>query len=138
LPAGAALAAQSIQREVADVSALNAQSQVPARNPVSEKIEAARQQVAAEVGLVSTAQSPAPRSEVTESIDRVQEAAQRYWQAATASGRRIIAAKIRQASNRLGGLRGKLPGRKLKPPSRATQEDRMRLKSDLKLIGAVA
>lgn len=94
LPAAAALAARSIQREAAEDSALTAQTKGPALNGLSEKIEAARQRLgASETGLVSTVQSPAPRAEVAASVDRVQDAAQRYWQAATASGRQIIAAK---------------------------------------------
>ncbi len=107
LPAGAALAASSIQREVAEDSALNAQSKAPALNPVSEKVEAARQRLgAAEIRLVSTVQSPAPRPEVSESIDRVQDAAQRYWQAATTSGRQIVAAKEQASQQQAGWTAG--------------------------------
>ncbi len=74
---------------------------------VSEKMEAARQQVgAAEVGLVSTVQSPVPRSEVSESIDRVQDAAPRYRQAATASGRQIVADKDQASQQQAGWTAG--------------------------------
>jgi len=65
LPAGAARAVRSIQRKAVEDAALSAQTKVPALNRVSEKDEAARQQVGAtEIGLVSTVQSPArgPRS----------------------------------------------------------------------------
>ncbi len=102
-PAGAALAAPSIQREAAEDTALSVKGKVPAFNLVSEKIEAAGQRVgAAEVGLVSTVQSLAPRSAVSERIDRVQDAAQRYWQAATASGRQTIAAKDQTSQQQAG------------------------------------
>lgn len=111
LPVAATLASPSIQREAAEDAALNAQFKEPAVNGLSEKIEAARQRVgAAETGLVSTVQSPAPRSEVVESVDRVQDAAQRYWQAVTASGRQIIAAKEQATQQQAGRPAGQAAG----------------------------
>ncbi len=103
LPAAAALASGPIQRQVAEDAALDAQFKEPALNGLSEKIEAERQRLgAAETGLGNTVQSPAPRSEVAESADRAQDAAQRYWQAATASGRQINAS-TEQASQQQAG-----------------------------------
>ena len=107
LPAAATLASPSIQREAAEDAALDARFKEPAVKGLSEKIEAARQQVgAAKTRLVGTVQSPAHRSEVVESVDRVQDAAQRYWQVVTASGRQIIAATeqgSQQKAQRLAG-----------------------------------
>ncbi|MGC9271447.1 hypothetical protein [Acidiphilium sp.] len=103
LPAAAALASGPIQRQAAEDAALDAQTQPAALSTPSEKTDAARQGLGgAEIRLVSTVQSPTASSEVAESIDRVQEAAQRYWQAATVSGRQINAS-TEQASQQQAG-----------------------------------
>lgn len=103
LPTAATLAAPSIKSALVEEAALNVQTKGSVQNGLSEKIEAARQRLsAAETAFVSTLQSPAPRAEVIESVGRVEEAAQRYWKTATASGRQIIGTKEQATQQQTG------------------------------------
>lgn len=123
LPAAAALAAPSIQRQTAEDAALDAQFRDPPLNVFSEKIEAARQRLdPPETGLDNTIQSPSPRSEVAESADRAQDAAQRYWQAATTSGRQIIAENRKATQQQATRPAGETVGEEVQAPIARTAE----------------
>ncbi len=85
--------------------------------PSPERTEAAKEGLCSvEDGLITALQTQAPRNEVIEGVDRVLAAAQRYWQAATASGRQIIAAS-EQASQQQAG---KPAGQDAQPAVRRT------------------